>query len=138
MPGKRKTDSDGNAIGQSRPKTDKVRAADTREFKGWVNVHLDDKQKLAFDTWWQNQDFNAMLDRLVNSAYRLSVYWDDYNETYAASLTCWNPTTDQCGYSLSMRGSDSITAIWRVLYTHYQVCQENWGAWMIRGKKQDW
>jgi len=109
-----------------------------REFKGWVNIHLPDDAKARFFSWAEANKLDDLMLKVVADNYRISLYWDEYNECHAASLTCWNKHTDQYGYSLSMRGSDPLTALWRVLYTHYDFCKENWGAWMTRPTKSDW
>jgi len=135
---KKKVDSDGNALGAQRPRAPRTAQTNARVFLGWVNINLNDEQKAEFSVWCADKDFASLLDKLTGSAYRLSVYWDDYNDTYAASLTCWLAASGQCGYSLSMRGSDAVTAIWRVIFTHYAVCLEDWGPYIGKSTRSDW
>lgn len=109
-----------------------------REFKGWVNINLTDDMKLGFHAWCEARDLDQEMTWLAKNNYRLSVYWDEYNDTFAASLTCWNKETNQFGYSLSMRGASSLMALWRVIYTHVAITEGDWTFWMTGSKKSDW
>jgi hypothetical protein len=109
-----------------------------REFKGWVNISLPNDAKAKFFAWCEGQKLDDLISRVLVGEYRLSLYRDEYNDCMAASLTCWNRSTDQYGYSLSMRGDDGLTAMWRVLYVHFEFTQENWGAWMVKPTHSDW
>lgn len=113
------------------------------EFIGWVNIRLEDvhKDEISF---LAGQGETTVIDtlncfaRLAYDGYSLSVTWDDYSDSYQASIVCKAVDDANYGYGLSARHPDLDMALLTLRYKHENVCSGNWGSIAPSPKGQSW
>lgn len=95
----------------------------------FVNCVLTQEQDKAFTSWYESKDrkANAAIDESFADGYRVSVSWDDFNQTFIASLTYKGDKGDNKGKCLTARSDDWLESIAMVVYKHHVIF--NQGAW---------
>jgi hypothetical protein len=108
--------SDKNGKDKPAPKTPAVAAKHDAQFRGYINVQLDDVQKEAYDKWSQSASLWEVLEASVESGINLSLKLDPKGAGCLASATQRNPSSPNAGLVVTARGRDAGTAWGRVLY----------------------
>lgn len=93
----------------------------------FVNYELtqDQKERLR-KSWMAHPYVSDLLDRCLDSDYKLTVKRDTYHHCWAAWLIPDDPKSENAGYILSGRGKCASTAIAEVLFKHYDVFDGVW------------
>lgn len=67
-----------------------------------------------------------MLDDLIGQGYKISVSFDEKNDTYNCTITCPKTLnmTDNAGYAFSTRAKTALEAMDMGLYKHYVLCDK--------------
>ena len=104
----------------------KARAA-ADDWKGFVNLELDDRQKnearrmlTDAERVWDN------IFQLVFSGYKMTLSYDADRSAFNLSMTCRLAGDPNEGYTLSGRGGSEIAAAVSFWYKHSVVCQGRW------------
>ena len=107
-------------------------------FKGFIKHNLTAEEKDDFMGWLDKQDptsFFLFAHEQVDSGYVISLKYDDYNETYQASMTCRNRAHDNFGFVLVARAPETGTAAFLLMYKHLVLLGGNWLAFHEREKE---
>lgn len=104
----------------------------------FVEIRLTQADKDAFKAWASSNasDGIDLLAALVNSGYKLSVSWSDYNDCYTASLTGTEENGPNYQHVMTSRSDDLYEAIMIALYKHYELCPD--GEWPTDKQVNDW
>jgi len=124
----------------SRPPTHQ-RQTDTRvEWRGYVNIPLNEADKRHYFAWRTQPDvLTETTHAILRAGFKLSVDFQEREAAYRASLYCQNPGLSEAGYCLSIFASTSDEAVMRLLYVHAVKAQFKWGAWLSpKSKVEDW
>ncbi len=95
----------------------------------FVDVRIRASDKDAFKTWAQSNanDSVDLLSTLVNSGYKVSVSWSDYQDCYTASFTGQEEKSPNYHLVMTSRSDDLWEAIMIGLYKHFVQCGgEDW------------
>jgi len=79
------------------------------------------------------EQFDALLVRLIEGGYKLSVKWDTYTKCNASFLISDDPLNENFGLILTGRGSTPLKAIKQVLYKHFQCLGGDWRGYSRPG-----
>lgn len=127
---KRTTRARGTSRGTVHPRSDSGKTGegvDKVDFRGYVNLTLNDTDKRLFDEWLSNVEAVAGgINTVIEGGYRLSVSFDKRHDCFTGSLYCQVPGEANAGYSLSIKGGDVFTAIQRVFFVHLVVLGGQW------------
>lgn len=95
----------------------------------WVNRNLTEQEKEEHDAAKiQAKDLHKDIMSLVLSGYNLSIKYDSYSKCYQATVIPYDPANQNYGYGLSARSADPSRALSLLVFKHYVVLQQNWGA----------
>lgn len=86
----------------------------------FVNIRLDDGQKKKYRSWvtTEHEHIAEYLGSMAQEQNRISLSYDENNDTYICSITCNNPTSPNFGCCLSSRHSDIWEAACIAVYKH--------------------
>lgn len=104
----------------------------------FVEIRLAEADKDQFKAWAKNNtdDSLDLLSALVNSGYKLSVSWSDYNDCYTASLTGVEENGPNFQHVMTSRSDELWEAVMIALYKHYVLCPN--GEWPTDKQANDW
>ncbi len=99
------------------------------DWKGFVTCELtvEDKKSLREGAMPYEDAWEGLLD-VIPEGYKLSISWDDKNETFTASLTAGAGTGDNAGWCLTGRGASFDGAVCSLAYKHFTKLARNWAA----------
>lgn len=108
------------------------------EFKGFVNYKLTVEEKEAYAAWdLHDHDLFDLLALDAQQGYKLTVSWNDQNETFTATYMCQDKDSPNYGYCLSSFAPDWYNAVRVTAFKHTEVLKS---AWPISSKQKtdDW
>lgn len=110
------------------------------EWLGYVNPQISQDEKRAFQlAEEQGWDFETLMLRMVEDGYKLSVYYDDYNDAHAASAYGLLAGNQNAGWCCVLRGSDPIVCLRRLVWWSEVLRAGEWGTNDRSGdRKTDW
>lgn len=99
------------------------------EWKGFVSCELtvEDKKALREGAMSYEDAWEGLLD-IIPEGYKLSISWDEKNDTFTASLTAGAGTGDNAGWCLTGRGASFDGAIISLGYKHFTKLRRDWSA----------
>ena len=116
--------------GRTSKGTDSTKTSKGKEkvkWQGYVNYDLNDNIKSGIQTWLEgNPNVDDMVHRVTEDGYDLKVRYDDYSQCMSAQLYCTDANSPNAGWCLSVRASDWVSAMWRVLYLHFIAFEGVW------------
>lgn len=117
-------------------KTNDKKQAQRIEFE-FVRGDMTAEQKAAAKVWIEKNgnDFETFLGDVLGSDYKLSLSYDDYNDTFVSSLTGKAGNKHNEGKILTGRGRTWYLALMSTLYKHYEIFQQ--GAWISAAPETD-
>jgi len=134
-PNERRNRTTGPAPGR------RVPARNSASDSEFINLELDKAQTIQYRQWREDPGviFNS-LDKEINSGYRFTLKYDDYNSGYACFM--FPPEGhDNSGYILTGRGGSAFRAIAECLYKHGVVLVGEWSRAadsQLRSVDPDW
>lgn len=120
-------DSKGNTSAPARDGNKASKASSSFTDIKFINFNLSDHQKALYDEWVQEgRNILAMADELLRGGYKLSQGEDI--KTGAIMCTVTNKAADPLfvSHCFTLRGRDYGTALARILYVHYIICEGDW------------
>lgn len=104
----------------------------------FVQCELPKETKEAVKKWDPKFEITMdALDRLVSDGYKLSIAQDTYHDCVGAFLSFPKPGHKHSGLCLTARGPSYLQALKVLVYKHYQVLQEDWGAIVDQKREHD-
>lgn len=99
------------------------------EWKGFVSCELtvEDKKALREGAMSYEDAWEGLLD-IIPEGYKLSVSWDEKNDTFTASLTAGKGTAGNAGWCLTGRGATFDGAVVSLAYKHFSKLRRDWTA----------
>lgn len=89
----------------------------------FVNVTLDDQQKVAYDVWAKNPPtpIGDLVGQAMVNLYRVSMGWDDANQCFIATITGKKDAKFNASRSMSSRSDDWYEALALCMFKHYEL-----------------
>lgn len=109
-----------------------TRKPQNKPTNGWiradfVNINLEDRQRAELKALdWSIADFDTACSVLMNLGYKLSVRYDERNDSFAAWIIAPDGSANK-GQILAGRGSTAFKAIKQVMYIHFKILDTDWG-----------
>lgn len=122
-------DSKGNSIGGSGGSGRASKKQSSFTDIKFINFNLTDHQKGLFNAWAADGvDVLDLADQVCRGGYKLSSGEDV--KTGAIMCTITNRAADPAfaQHCFTLRGRDYATALARVLFVHYIICEGDWGV----------
>lgn len=106
----------------------------------FININLSDAQKSACGKWIASGvDVQQALEGVLASEYKLGFAYDVRNGAYIVSITDRREDSEFFAHCYSLRSSDPITALLRVIWVHAVFSEGDWGVLVASVKNQaDW
>lgn len=102
----------------------------------FVNYELTKEQKEACKVWdFVLKDFSSAMDKLIESAYKVTLGYDAYNRCFSAFVVPVGAEHEHAGLILPGRGSTVMKAFKQACYKHYVLFDENWHS--VQGVRDD-
>lgn len=104
----------------------------------FVNIQLDIKQKKEFRSWYETMAAEAetLLDNHIKSGYKISIRYDEENETFISSSTCVDEGLSNHDKCLTSRSDVLVEALLLNIYKTDVVCKD--GVWEADTSSQKW
>lgn len=104
----------------------------------FVEVRISQNDKARFGQWAQENANDAvdLLSTLVNSGYKVSLSWSDYNDCYTASFTGTEENGPNYKLVMTSRSDDVWEALMIGLFKHYVMFGGD--AWPTDKQTVDW
>lgn len=96
------------------------------EFKGFVNIPLDESDKARISETANDYDVFGDLSTLTLTGYKVGLAYDTYSSAVQATLTCHAPDDPNFGYAISSRNPDPRLALVSVVFKHFEKCNGVW------------
>lgn len=97
------------------------------EWKGYLNVNLDDAEAAAFEAWETERVFGISdVAILVDNGYKFTLAWDAFHSGFTASLYSSLPILAWPGYTLTAWAGSAEDAMRLLFFKHYIICEEDW------------
>jgi hypothetical protein len=108
----------GDQNGKDKParKPGSVGGDYSAEFRGYINLNLDEAQKAAYADWAASASLWEALEFQVGDGVNIAVKIDPKSEGFLASATQRRASSPNAGLVVTARGRDVVTAWGRVLY----------------------
>lgn len=111
------------------------------EFKPgtFINYTLTDGDRGRFREWAASpgNDIGALLDRIVDDGYQLTVRYDDFSGTCAAFISPRMSSSGNDGFILSGRARSGSAAALGALFRHYALFEGDWPTDIVRKSALD-
>lgn len=105
----------------------------------FVRFELSADQKLAMKQWFKDKfDFEAAVDSLTESGYRVTLKYDAFSRSHAAFLQSIDPDGPNQGLILTGRGSRAFTALAELCYKHYILFDTAWPVPESKSQAEAW
>lgn len=112
-------DSDPRKIARER-RTAKKTAKKEREtvaFRGFINANPSQDDKATFEGWLSQEDeFAESWAEACENGYKFTVTYEENGHYYRATAATWVSGDPNAGLVLSLRASDPIKALQRVVW----------------------
>lgn len=90
-----------------------------------INLSTEDKERYA--AWdVHDDDLWVLLADVVNSGYKLSLSFNEKNQTYIAAFTCKDNASPNNGFTISAFAQTWYNALRVLLFKHVVICDYNW------------
>lgn len=108
------------------------------KFNGYVNYTPteQDKHELRELLAAGHDLLDELYDEVADN-YKLSIMWDSYHQSFAATLYAMDANCVNAGWTLSQRANDPWSAVSRLLYVHLRVFERDWTSAISGAKKVD-
>lgn len=117
--------TEGLQIMAGKPKKNVV----SGEWGGFATIQLSLEHKEMFGAWdLEDDDIWVLATSLIMSGYKLTLSYNDANQSYSASLTCRDKASVNAGLTLSGYASTWYQALRVVLFKHEVVANGDWGG----------
>lgn len=111
------------ATGKNNKKSDKV------TWIGYANIHIPENHVAEAEAYLgDTKTVWADYTKTLYDGYSMKVGYDPKDESFKATLTCYNPDSENAGLSMSAYGGDWFTALGACLYKHIVISDEDWGS----------
>lgn len=108
-------------------------------FKGFINLKLNEAQKEMFGAWdVEDDDVWLLLSQLATEGYKFSNFYNQQNSTYTSMFTCNDKSSANAGYVLTAYSPNWYQSIRVLLFKHEVVLQRNWSSAGEVQKLDDW
>lgn len=106
---------------------------DKPEFAGFIQHSLRKEEKQAFDQWVVSaEEIAGMVDRLLDSGYRITLAYDSYHKAFQCSLICQSANDVNAGWCLTARAPDGMSAMYLALFKHFVLLGGDWSEFHHR------
>lgn len=96
-------------------------------FKGYVNWSMDRIDKKLYKEWSNGRNiFEDEVPTVIDSGYKLSLSYDEYNQACVASLYCQDKKSGNAGWCLTARAAEPYESLLRLLYLHFVCLEQAW------------
>jgi hypothetical protein len=104
----------------------------------FVNVRVERAQKDAVGKWAGRKGFDYLteLEHLVQAGYKVGVSWDNRNQCFIVSVTCWEDGAANYAHCFSTRHGSIQKAIELMLYKVNVLLEES--PWGEVSQADDW
>lgn len=105
----------------------------------FVNFRFNAKQRTEFATWYEKtkDDLDTVTGQLLLSGYKITISFDDFNDTATCAITPGKNVKINKDTSLVCKHSDWYKAMIMCLFAHYEVYEG--GAWeKTIASEEDW
>lgn len=110
-----------------------------REWKGFVNLKLNEEQKALFLSWdVHDDDVWLLFTGLLTEGYKISSSYNGQNSTYNVLLTCNNPSSPNAGFGLSAYSPNWYNAVRLALFKHEVIFQGVWDLKKAQSPDDNW
>lgn len=127
-------------MSKSKGRKQPTSAAVSGEFKGFINPQIGDEVKTAVKALDLTAPHTvARLVELSQSGLKVSLRWNDKQDSFMVTLYDQREATDSKGYAMTLFHSDLSVAIalaWFLQETVYTW--EGWGKWVQPSFDVDW
>jgi len=98
-------------------------------WNGIASVAVSPDEFAAFQKWQDDVDgLLRGIDDLIENDYKLSVSYNNRNETFTASLSCYDSSSENYKYTLLSSAPSVEGAVAFTLWKHYELTNEVWNA----------
>jgi hypothetical protein len=122
--------NEGTAGKQNKP--------DKTEFRGFVNVRLNDQVKAGFGAWSKESDGLFFVEDFIREGYKLSITHEPDNDVFLVTAFCTAVESPNRGYIVSSRAGDVHKAIQRLGYYVLEVLPPEWSAYVASARDDNW
>jgi hypothetical protein len=127
--------------GEGTPPRRRVPAGGGTADSEFINLELDKEQTVQYREWRANsQEVLDLLDKEIESGYRFTFKYDDYNRGFACFMFPADDS-DNSRYILTGRGGSAFRALAECLFKHWGVLGGEWSRAYDRprgGADPDW
>lgn len=103
--------------------------ADKAEFKGFVNYVLNDADKGLYEKWdIDDHDLWLLVAGHNQCGYKLSVSFNQQNDSFSATYMCNDAASPNAGYCLSAFAPDWYNCLKILAFKHEVVLDGVWGG----------
>lgn len=104
----------------------------------FVNVRVERAEKDKVAKWASRKGFDylAELEHLVQAGYKIGVSWDNRNDCFIVSITCWEEGTENYAHCFSTRHGNIKRAIELMLFKVNVLLEES--PWGEVSQADDW
>jgi len=96
----------------------------------FVQYELDKESQAMCKAWDLTSDALVdMLNGLADSGYRITVKYDTYSSSYAASMQEVHDTGRNSGLILTGRGTTAVKALKQLFFKHFHIMDGVWGEY---------
>lgn len=128
---------------QTKPKlgkADKVVTESHNHWGGFVNVPLNEDEKVHFRQWIVENETEIAeeISAVELAGFKFSHTWDAENDCFIATLTGNGIKKIQPTWTVAMsaRGDSWFGALALVVYKHLLMCEGDWSQYWTEGKKK--
>jgi len=113
---------------------------DDAKWGGFINVRLNDDDKLAFSTWWEeNVNVSAqILEELLGAGIKVTLAYDSDNDSWLCSLTGRLVAEFNDRYVTTTRAASMAEVIALACWKHVYVCRGVYHPYVNERKKPQW
>jgi hypothetical protein len=106
--------------GKNGNKENRTKTASNNErapFVGYVNITLTEQDKEDFTAWRSDPQLwdEAYIEALA-SGYQLTIKFDQANDCYSCSISCWDVSHDDAGIIYTGRADLPFSAVEKCIY----------------------
>lgn len=113
-----------------------------QEFRGWVNIPLNDQDKDAIKAASEADDVLEkvweLFASLVYQGWKVSVSWDGYSSAYQVALFCWDVESKDHGFAFSSRHPDLTLALVTEAWKYTEIAEGEISSFSDRPTVDSW
>ena len=96
------------------------------EWHGIVRVPFTAEDKEGFDKWMSTVDVADMIQELVSGDYKLTLSYDNRNDAYLCSISCYDASSPNYKHTMISRAASTLTVLHLAIYKHFVVANGEW------------